>query len=99
MESLRKARNDAPFQLAKRMQRMRVSHPNDALLSEDATSDNHDVTDDLEGNLEWFELEGETEEHVRMYNEVNPGGIGEEDAPDAVEGAGEFLSSICQHSG
>jgi hypothetical protein len=88
MESLKKARSDAPFQLAKRMQRMRVSHPNDALLSEDAIFDNHDVTDDLEGNIEWFELEGETEEDVRMYNEANPGGIGEEDA-------GEFLEGIC----
>lgn len=89
MESLKKARSNAPFQLAKWMQRVHVSHPNDALLSEDATSDNHNVTDDLEGNIEWFELEGETEEHVRMYNEANPGGIGEEDVPNAVKDAGE----------
>jgi hypothetical protein len=86
MESLKKARNEAPFQYSKRMQRMRVSHPNDALLSEHSTSDNHDVTDDMEGNIEWFELEGENEEHVRMFNEANPGGIGEE---DIAEGNGE----------
>src|ERR1700676_3348385 len=60
MESLWKAHNDAPFQLSKRMQWMHVSHPNDSMLSNNTTSDNRDVTDDLEGNLEWFELEGET---------------------------------------
>lgn len=79
MESLSKARNDAPFQLAKRMQRMHVSHPNDSMLSENAASDNHDAMDDLEGNIEWFELEGETADDVRMYNELNPGGVGEDD--------------------
>jgi len=93
MESLRKARNDAPFQLSKRMQRMRVSHPNDSMLSDNGTSDNHDVTDDLEGNLEWFELEGGTAEDVRMFNEANPGGIGEEDVPKADEVAGVFLTT------
>jgi len=93
MESLKKARSNAPFQLSKRMQRMRVSHPNDSMLSEEAISDNHDATDDLEGNLEWFELEGGTEEDVRMYNEANPGGIGEEGAPEASEGVREFFRS------
>jgi hypothetical protein len=82
MESLKKARNEAPFQFSKRMQRMRVSHPNDALLSENSTSDNHDATDDLEGNIEWFELNGETEEDVQMFNLANLGGIGEEDEAD-----------------
>jgi hypothetical protein len=77
METLKKARGEAPFQLSKRMQRMRVSHPNDSMLSEDSISDNHDVTDDLEGNIEWFE--GETADDLRMFNEANPGGIGEED--------------------
>jgi hypothetical protein len=89
MESLKKARNEAPFQLSKRMQRMRVSHPNDSMLSENPISDNHDATDDLEGNLEWFELEGETTKDVRMFNEANPGGIGEEDVP---EGQGVFAN-------
>jgi hypothetical protein len=82
MELLKKARNEAPFQLSKRMQRMRVSHPNDSMLSENPISNNHDATDDLEGNLKWFELEGETTEDVRMFNEANPGGIGEEDVPE-----------------
>ena len=91
MESLRKARNDAPFQLSKRMQRMHVSHPNDSMLSDNTTSDNNDATDDLEGNLEWFELEGETPEDVCMFNEANPGGIGEEDVPEADQVAGIFL--------
>lgn len=89
MESLKKARGEAPFQLSKRMQRMRVSHPNDSMLAENGTSDNHDATDDLEGNPEWFELDGETAEDVRMFNEANPGGIGEEDAPEADETTGE----------
>jgi hypothetical protein len=75
------------------MQRMRVSHPNDLLLSEPAISDNHDATDDLEGNPEWFELEGESAEDVRMFNEANPGGIGEEDQLDA-EVAGAYLENI-----
>ena len=88
MESLRKARNDAPFQLSKCMQRMRVTHPNDSMLSDSTISDNRDTTDDLEGNLEWFELEGETAEDVRMFNEANPGGIGEEDVPEADEALG-----------
>jgi hypothetical protein len=73
------------------MQWMHVSHPNDSMLSNNATSDNHDVTDDLEGNLEWFELEGETPDDVRMFNEANPGGIGEEDVPEADQVAGMFL--------
>ena len=89
MESLKKARNEAPFQYSKRMQRMRVSHPNDALLTENPSSDNHDATDDMEGNIEWFELEGENEEHVRMFNEANPGGIGEEDVPEENGTTGE----------
>jgi hypothetical protein len=93
MESLKKARNDAPFQLSKRMQRMRVSHPNDSLLAEPAISDNHDATDDLEGNPEWFELEGESAEDVLMFNEANPGGIGEED-PLIEEAVGMYLCSI-----
>jgi hypothetical protein len=68
---------------------MHVSHPNDSMLSDNTTSDNH--ADDLEGNLEWFELEGETPEDVRMFNEANPGGIGEEDVPEADRVAGIFL--------
>jgi hypothetical protein len=76
------------------MQRMRVSHPNDSMLSDNGTSDNHDITDDLEGNLEWFELEGETTDDVRMFNEANPGGIGEEDVPEADKAvAGVFLAT------
>ena len=93
MESLKKARNDALFQLSKCMQRMRVSHPNDSMLSETVISDNHDAMDDLEGNPEWFELEGESAEDVRMFNEANPGGIGEEDQLDA-EVAGTYLENI-----
>jgi hypothetical protein len=95
MEALKKARGEAPFQLSKRMQRMRVSHPNDALLSEDTISDNHDVTDDLEGNIEWFELEGENADDVHMYNEANPGGIGEEDSADEIaETIGTIINVI-----
>jgi hypothetical protein len=75
MESLNKARSDAPFQIAKRMQRIHVSHPNDAMLEEISQED----VDDLEENVEWFETEGLDEEHVIMYNEHNPGGIGTED--------------------
>jgi hypothetical protein len=75
------------------MQRMHVSHPNDSMLSETAISDNHDTVDDLEGNLEWFELEGETAEDVRMFNEANPGGIGEEDAPEG-QATGTSLNNI-----
>jgi len=71
------------------MQRMCVSHPNDALITEPTISDNHDATDDLEGNPEWFELEGEPAEDVRMFNEANPGGIGVED-PIVQEGAGMY---------
>ena len=75
MESLNKARSDAPFQIAKRMQRIHVSHLNDAMLEEISQED----VDDLEENVEWFETEGLDEEHVIMYNEHNPGGIGTED--------------------
>jgi len=80
MESLNKARSEAPFQIAKQMQRIHVSHPNDAMLEEISEED----VDDLEENVEWFEAEGTDEEHVRIYNEHNPGGIGMED----VDGEG-----------
>ena len=60
MGSLKKAQNDASFQLSKHMQRMHVLHPNEPMLSETVISDNHDAMDDLEGNPEWFELDGKT---------------------------------------
>jgi hypothetical protein len=94
MESLRKAQNEAPFQLSKCMQRMRVSHPNDSMLSDNTTSDNRDATDDLEGNTEWFELEGKTADDVRMFNEANPGGIGEDDAPEGAAETGMLYNSL-----
>ena len=42
-------------------------------------------------NLEWFELKGETPKDVRMFNEANPGGIGEGDVPEADQVAGMFI--------
>jgi hypothetical protein len=77
MESLNKARSEAPFQLAKRMQRLRVSHPNNSML-EDISEFPEEEVDDLEENIEWFEVH---EEDVQMYNEHNPGGIGTDDIP------------------
>ena len=80
MESLNKARGEAPFQIAKRMQRLRVSHPNNSML-EDISEFPEEEVDDLEENIEWFEVEGDHEEDVQMYNEHNPGGIGTDDIP------------------
>ena len=79
MESLNKARSEAPFQIAKRMQRLQVSHPNNSMLEEIHKSP--EEADDLEENIEWFEVEGDREEDVQMYNEHNPGGIGTDDIP------------------
>jgi hypothetical protein len=80
MESLNKARSEAPFQITKCMQRLRVSHPNNSML-EDTSEFPEEEVDDLEENIEWFEVEGDREEDVRMYNEHNPGGIGTDDIP------------------
>jgi hypothetical protein len=80
MESLNKARSEASFQIAKRMQRLRVSHPNNSML-EDTSEFPEEEVDDLEEDIEWFEVEGDREEDVRMYNEHNPGGIGTDDIP------------------
>jgi hypothetical protein len=73
---------------------MHVSHPNDSMLSDNTTSDNCDATDDLEGNPEWFELEGETADDVRMFNEANPGGIGEDDAPEGAAETGMLYNFL-----
>jgi hypothetical protein len=73
---------------------MRVSHPNDSMLSDNTTSDNRDATDDLEGNTEWFELEGKTADDVRMFNEANPGGIGEDDAPEGAAETGMLYNFL-----
>ena len=51
MESLNKARSKALFQIAKRMQRLRVSHPNHSML-EDTSEFPEEEVDDLEENIE-----------------------------------------------
>lgn len=69
MEQLHFQRGQAAFTLKDRLQRYRVAHPNSAVAD--------DVTvDDLEENIEWFEIEGE---HVEVYNVHNPGSVGELD--------------------
>ena len=80
MESFNKAHSEALFQIAKRMQRLQVSHPNNSML-EDTSEFPEEEVDDLEKNIEWFEVEGDHEEDVWMYNERNPGGIGTDDIP------------------
>ena len=50
-------------------------------MLEDTSEFPEEEVDDLEENIEWFEVEGDREEDVRMYNEHNPGGIGTDDIP------------------
>jgi hypothetical protein len=57
------------------MQRLQVSHPNNSMLEEISESQEEEV-DELEENIEWFEVEGDHTEDVQMYNEHNTGGIG-----------------------
>ena len=92
MESLNKSCSEAPFQLAKRMQRLQVSHPNNSML-EDISESPAAEPDDLEENIEWFEVEGNDDDDVRIYNEHNPGGIGTE---DVVEDEGLLVAGNSQ---
>lgn len=47
-------------------------------MLEDISEFPEEEVDDLEENIEWFEVH---EEDVQMYNEHNPGGIGTDDIP------------------
>jgi hypothetical protein len=71
---LNKAHSEAPFQIAKHMQRLWVSHPNNSMLK-DISKFPEEEGDDLEENIEWFKVEGD-HEGVQMYSKHNPGGIG-----------------------
>ena len=86
MEKLNKARGEASFQLASRMQRNRVSHSTDSMLSniperEESDSDTI-LVDELDDDLTWFELNGDQVENVQIYHERNEGCIGEDDGPE-----------------
>src|SRR5882762_7901735 len=83
MEKLNKARGEASFQFASRMQRIHVSHPADLMLSDVPEAEEHDsdatVVNELEENITWFKSHGEDAENVQIYNEHNPGCIGEDE--------------------
>jgi hypothetical protein len=48
-------------------------------MLEDTSEFPEEEVDDLEENIGWFEVEGDHEEDVWMYNEHNPGGISTDD--------------------
>jgi len=83
MEKLNKARGEASFQFASRLQRIHVSHPADLMLSDVPEAEEHDsdatVVNELEENITWFKSHGEDAENVQIYNEHNPGCIGEDE--------------------
>jgi hypothetical protein len=92
IESLNKSRNEALFHLAKCMQRLQVSHPNNSML-EDISESPAAEPDDLEENIEWFKVEGNDDDDIQIYNEHNPGGIGTE---DVVEEEGLLMAGNSQ---
>jgi len=83
MEKLNKARGEASFQFASRLQRIRVSHPADSMLNDVPEAKEYDsdatMVNELEENITWFESHGEDAENVRIYDEHNPGCIGEDE--------------------
>jgi hypothetical protein len=74
MESLNKAQSEAPFQIAKCMQRSQVSHPNNSMLEEISKSPDEEV-DALEENIEWFEVEGDNEQVCRCIMSITQEGL------------------------
>lgn len=89
MEKLNKARGEASFQLASRMQRNRVSHSTDSMLSEVPEQEESDLdttlVSELEENVTWFDVYGNGAENVEMYHEHKDGCIGEEDGAENSE--------------
>jgi hypothetical protein len=45
-------------------------------MLEEISESQEEEADELEENIEWFEVKGDHAEDVQMYNEHNPGGIG-----------------------
>ena len=102
MEKLNKARGEASFQLASRMQRNRVSHSTDSMLSnipEREESDSDTVlVDEVDDDSTWFELDGDQVENVQIYHEHNEGCIGEDDGPEKEGGDVEMGEQASESS-
>ncbi|KAF8075121.1 hypothetical protein FPV67DRAFT_1575453, partial [Lyophyllum atratum] len=84
MERLHYEKGTAAFILKERLQRQRVNHPNDSMADTGPVAESEG--DDVEENVEWFEMQ---DGRVRVHNERNPGSVGvvddggeaEEDVP------------------
>jgi len=73
MEQLHFEKGKAAFTLKDRLQRHRIAHPNNSMSNEMSDPANHDVNDDLDENIEWFEV---VEGDVRVHSARNPGSVG-----------------------
>lgn len=94
MEKLNKARAEAPFQLASRMQRNRLLHLANSIPDQEDSDSDTTLVNELEEDITWFDVIGDDPEDVRMCREYKEGCIGEEDAPDSedIEMDGELAA-------
>jgi hypothetical protein len=77
MERMHTEKGKAAFTLTERLQRHRVNHPNDTLTP------NGD-TDDLEENMQWFEVNQDSQ--ISLITAPNPGSVGTvDDIPDPCD--------------
>lgn len=74
MEQLNSQRSEAHFQLTARLQRQRVSHPNDTFSPQDVAA-----LVDLEDSEEWFEIGDDGSVHLFVV--PDPGATGVSDNP------------------
>ena len=77
MERLRFEKGKAAFTLKDRLQRHRVSHPNNA-LSIPGQQDEVEEDDDLEETNTWFESDDNG--HIHVFSDPNPGSVGVSDS-------------------
>ncbi|KAJ6626668.1 hypothetical protein B0H10DRAFT_1780855 [Mycena sp. CBHHK59/15] len=85
MERLHTERGKAAFMLTERLQKHRLTHPkNDATVPESSTDAEANTEEDMEDDVETFEIDDGTGE-VRMRTEKHPGSIGTVDTPDDCE--------------
>jgi len=68
MERMHSERGKAAFTLTQRLQRHRINHPNDALGTIEEPADN------MEEDIEWFEVNQDSE--VSLLSAPNPGSVG-----------------------
>lgn len=78
MERLHFEKGKAAFTLKDRLQRHRVSHPDNSMPNMVANAESDNELDDLEENIQWFEAaHGNT---IQIFGAKNPGSVGVSDS-------------------